>query len=66
MEGMMGGSSPSYFLITPVLTVDDANQTLAFSAKTTGSSGMGSMFGGGGSTFSIEKSVYGSNRWEGF
>lgn len=63
-EGMMGGSSPSYFLITPVLTVDDANQTLAFSAKTTGSSGMGSMFGGGGSTFSIEKSVYGSNRWE--
>lgn len=65
MEGMMGGgSSPSYYLLTPVLTADSPQQVLAFSAKKTGSTGMGSLFGGGGSTFSIEKSEYGSNRWE--
>ncbi|MBO7069210.1 MAG: hypothetical protein J6W52_11155 [Bacteroidaceae bacterium] len=64
MEGMMGGSSPSYYLLTPVLTIESPLQVLSFSARTTGSSGMGSMFGGGGSTFSVEKSLYGSNRWE--
>lgn len=64
MEGMMGGSSPSYYLMTPVLTIQNPLQVLAFAAKTTGSSGMGSMMGGSSSTFSLEKSVYGSNRWE--
>lgn len=64
MEGMMGGSSPSYYLLTPVLTVDNPQQTLVFKAMKTGSTGMGSMFGGGGPTFTIEKSVYGSHKWE--
>ncbi len=64
MEGMMGGSAPFYYLMTPVVTIENQSQTLIFSAKTTGDSGMGSMMGGGGSTFSLEKSLYGSNRWE--
>ena len=50
--------------MTPVVTIENQSQTLIFSAKTTGDSGMGSMMGGGGSTFSLEKSLYGSNRWE--
>ena len=64
MEGMMGGSSPFYYLLTPVLTIQSPLQVLAFKARTTGSSGMGSMMGGGSSTFTLEKSAYGSNRWE--
>lgn len=65
MGGMMGGSSPTYYLVTPPLTFTGADEVLVFSAKngSSGASGMMGM-GGGGSTFWVEKSVYGSNRWE--
>ena len=65
MEGMMGGGASLYYLMTPVLTIQNPLEVLAFSARTTGDSGMGSfMGGGGGSTFVLEKSLYGSNKWE--
>lgn len=65
MAGMMGGSAASYYLVTPPLTFTGADEVLVFSAKN-GSSGQSGMMGmgGGGSTFTVEKSVYGSNKWE--
>ena len=66
MAAMFGFGSPG-FLMTPPLKVESINEVLLFSAKK-GSSGddfdMGSMFGGGGSSVLVEKSVYGSNKWE--
>ena len=64
MGSMFGGTDASYYLMTPVLTVNDTFETLLFSVKNAGGSGMGSMFGGGGPSLTIEKSVYGSNKWE--
>ena len=65
MGSMFGGSSTTYYLMTPPLTVSNENDVLLFSVKKAGGdSGMGSMFGGGGSSFIIEKSVYGSGKWE--
>lgn len=49
MEGMMGGGASLYYLMTPVLTIQNPLEVLAFSARTTGDSGMGSFMGGGGS-----------------
>ena len=73
-DGMMsmfgGGSSASYYLMTPPVTVSDVNDVLLFSAKKPGGGGgmdFSSMMGGGGSnspSFFIEKSVYGSGKWE--
>ena len=72
-DGMMsmfgGGSSASYYLMTPPLTISDVNDVLIFSAMKPGGGGMdfSSLMGGGGSsspTFFIEKSVYGSGKWE--
>ena len=68
--GMFGGSSTAYYLMTPPLTVSDVNDVLLFSAMKPGGDGgmdFGSMMGGGGSSspsFFIEKSVYGSGKWE--
>lgn len=68
--GMFGGSSTVYYLMTPPLTVSDVNDVLLFSAMKPGDDGgmdFGSMMGGGGSSspsFFIEKSVYGSGKWE--
>lgn len=65
MAGMMGGSATTFSLMTPPLIFTDANEVLVFSAKNGSSSGSGMMgMGGGGSVFTVEKSVYGSNKWE--
>lgn len=62
--GMFGGGS-SYTLTTPPLTIGGESQTLIFSVKNGDSGGMGSFMGGGSSpSITIEKSVYGSNKWE--
>ena len=64
--GMFGGGS-AFYLTTPPLTVDSNTQTLLFSLKDGDSGGgMGAMVGGGSSspTVTVEKSVYGSNKWE--
>lgn len=73
-DGMMsmfgGGSSASCYLMTPPLTISDVNDVLLFSAMKPGGGGgmdFSSMMGGGGSSspsFFIEKSVYGSGKWE--
>ena len=67
MGAMFGGGSAS-FLMTPPLIVENINEVLLFSAKSgsgdDGMAGMGAMFGGGGSSVVVEKSVYGSNKWE--
>lgn len=68
MMGMFGGSSTTYYLMTPPLTVKDVNDVLLFSAMKPGGGGgmdMSAMMGGSDSpTFFIEKSVYGSDKWE--
>ena len=72
MGGMFGGgSSATYYLMTPPLTVSDVNDVLLFSVKKPGGGSggfdMSSLMGGGGSsesTFFVEKSVYGSGKWE--
>jgi len=64
MGGMFGGGGDSFYLMTPVLTVNDPFEALLFSVKNAGGGGMGAMFGGGGPSLTIEKSVYGSNKWE--
>ena len=57
-----GGSS---FLMTPPLTIESTDDVLLFSAKKGGGgSGLGMLMGGGSSSVVIEKSVYGSNKWE--
>ena len=65
---MFGGSSETYYLMTPPLTVSDETDVLLFSVKKPGSGGMdfSSMMGGGdnSATFFVEKSVYGSDKWE--
>ena len=67
MAAMFGGDSSS-FLMTPPLKVESINEVLLFSARKgsgdDGMAGMGSLFGGGGSSLVVEKSVYGSNKWE--
>ena len=63
MGGMFGGGG-SYYLMTPVLTVNDSFETLLFSVRNAGGEGMGAMMGGGGPSLKVEKSVYGSNKWE--
>lgn len=66
-KSMFGGSSETYYLMTPPLTVSNETDVLIFSVKKPGSGGMdfSSMMGGGSSTsFFIEKSVYGSGKWE--
>ena len=63
---MFGFGSPS-FLMTPPLKVESIHEVLLFSAKKGGGDDdfdMGSMFGGGSSLLVVEKSVYGSNKWE--
>ncbi len=66
---MFGGSSTTYYLMTPPLIVSDVNDVLLFSVKKPGGGGgmdLSSMMGGGSSSssFFIEKSVYGSGKWE--
>ena len=67
MAAMFGFGSPS-FLMTPPLKVESIDEVLLFSAKSgsgdDGMAGMGALFGGGGSSIVVEKSVYGSNKWE--
>ena len=62
--GAMFGGGESYFLMTPPLTVESTDEVLLFSAKLGGDDGLGGLFGGGGSPLVMEKSVYGSNKWE--
>ena len=65
MAAMFGFGSPT-FLMTPPLKVESTDEVLLFSAKKGSSDDgfdMGSMFGGG-SSIVVEKSVYGSNKWE--
>lgn len=68
MESMFGGGGSSSFLMTPPLKVENINEVLLFSVKSgsgnDGMAGMGGMFGGGSSSVVVEKSVYGSNKWE--
>ena len=63
-----GGSSETYYLMTPPLTVNDVNDVLLFSVKKPGGGGgmdFSSFLGGGSSSsFIVEKSVYGSGKWE--
>ncbi len=65
---LFGGSSETYYLMTPPLTVSSEKDVLLFSVKKSDGGGMdfSSMIGGGGSStsFFIEKSVYGSGKWE--
>ena len=67
MGAFMGGGSSS-FIMTPPLKVESINEVLLFSAKSgssdDGMGGMGAMFGGGSSSVVVEKSVYGSGKWE--
>ena len=67
MGAMFGGGTTS-FLMTPPLKVESTDEVLLFSAKSgssdDGMAGMGAMFGGGSSSVIVEKSVYGSNKWE--
>lgn len=67
MAAMFGGGASS-FLMTPPLKVESINEVLLFSAKSgsgdDGMAGMGAMFGGGSSSVIVEKSAYGSNKWE--
>ena len=62
---MLGGSSKAYFLETPPLIVTDETEAMTFFVKK-GSGGLdlGSLLGGSGTTLTVERSVYGSNRWE--
>ena len=68
MMGMFGGgSSETYYLMTPPLTVSNVIDVLLFSVKKPGGGGMdfSSFLGGGSSSsFIVEKSVYGSGKWE--
>jgi uncharacterized protein YegP (UPF0339 family) len=64
MGGMFGGGGGSFYLMTPVLTVNDSFEALLFSVKNAGGEGMGAMMGGSGPSLTVEKSVYGSNKWE--
>ena len=69
MASMFGGGGGSTsFLMTPPLKVESINEVLLFSAKSGSGgdsmAGMGSLFGGSSSSIVVEKSVYGSNRWE--
>lgn len=64
--GMFGGGS-SFYLTTPPMTVESNTQTLLFSVKDgDDGGGMGAMMGGSstGPTITMEKSVYGSDKWE--
>ena len=64
--GMFGGGSPSY-LTTPPMTVTSNTQALLFAVKDgDGGGGMGGMMGGSssGPSVTVEKSVYGSGKWE--
>lgn len=64
--GIFGGGS-SFYLTTPPVTVASDTQALIFSVKDgDDGGGMGGMMGGGssGPTFTVEKTVYGSNKWE--
>ena len=63
--GMFGGSA--FYLTTPPVTVESNTQALLFSVKDgDAGGGMGGMMGGGGNgpTITMEKSVYGSDKWE--
>ena len=68
MAAMFGGGGSTSFLMTPPLKVESINEVLLFSARSgsgdDGMAGMGAFFGGGGSSVVVEKSVYGSNKWE--
>jgi uncharacterized protein YegP (UPF0339 family) len=69
MSMLGGGSSAVYYLMTPPLTVSDVNDVMLFSVRKPGGGGMdlSSMIGGSSSSsssFIIEKSVYGSGKWE--
>lgn len=64
-----GGSSQSFYLMTPPLTVKDVNDVLLFSVMKPGGGGsmdLSSLMGGSSSAspFIVEKSVYGSGKWE--
>ena len=67
MGAFMGGGTSS-FLMTPPLKVESADEVLLFSVKSgsgdDGMAGMGAMFGGGSSSVIVEKSIYGSGKWE--
>ena len=64
MGAMFGGGGNSFYLMTPVLTVNDPFEVLLFSVRNAGGEGMGAMMGGSGPSLTVEKSVYGSNKWE--
>lgn len=61
---IMGGSTKTYFLETPPLKVADSSEALTFMVKSGSGGGIGALLGGGGATLVVERSVYGSNRWE--
>ena len=67
MASMFGGGTSS-FLMTPPLLVESTDEVLLFSAKSgsgdDGMAGMGALMGGGSSSIIVEKSVYGSSKWE--
>ena len=61
---LLGGSSKTYFLETPPLTVTNETEALTFLVKSGSGGGLGALLGGGGSSLVVERSVYGCNRWE--
>lgn len=66
--GPIVSSNETFTLMAPPMTVNGENEVLLLSARKPGDGGgfnMGSMFGGSDeSKFVVEKSVYGSNKWE--
>lgn len=68
IAAMFGGGGSDSFLMTPPLTVESVHEVLLFSVKSgsgnDGMAGLGSLFGGGSSSIVVEKSVYGSSKWE--
>lgn len=69
LGGMMGGGEIKYLVTPPLIVGQDVNESLVFTIKKPKSdddSGMGGgSFGmGGSSSVVLERSVYGSNKWE--
>ena len=67
LGGMFGGGGSTSFLMTPPLKVESTDEVLLFSAKGSGDdsmAGLGSLLGGSSSSIVVEKSIYGSNKWE--
>ena len=69
LGGMMGGGETKYLVTPPLIVGQDVNESLVFTIKKPkkdddGGMGGGSFDMGGSSSVVLERSVYGSNKWE--